>query len=63
MSGRRVLRADCLRSVGINIDGPRAMHDTYRVDKGGKPTYDRALPGTVEVIPEGASVAPSTSST
>ena len=31
--------------VGISIDGPRQMHDTYRVDKGGKPTFDRVLPG------------------
>jgi uncharacterized protein len=31
--------------VGISIDGPRAMHDAYRVDKGGKPTFDRVLRG------------------
>ncbi len=31
--------------VGVSIDGPRAMHDAYRVDKGGKPTYDRVLAG------------------
>jgi uncharacterized protein len=31
--------------VGISVDGPRAMHDTYRVDKGGKPTFDRVLRG------------------
>ena len=31
--------------VGISIDGPRAMHDAYRVDKGGKPTYDRVIRG------------------
>ena len=31
--------------VGISIDGPRVMHDTYRVDKGGKPTFDRVLRG------------------
>ena len=30
--------------VGI-IDGPRAMHDAYRVDKGGKPTFDRVVGG------------------
>jgi uncharacterized protein len=31
--------------VGISIDGPRDMHDAYRVDKGGKPTYDRVMRG------------------
>src|SRR5881397_2972925 len=31
--------------VGISIDGPRDMHDAYRVDKGGKPTFDRVLRG------------------
>ncbi len=31
--------------VGLSIDGPRALHDAYRVDKGGKPTFDRVLRG------------------
>jgi uncharacterized protein len=31
--------------VGISIDGPRGLHDAYRVDKGGKPTYDRVIRG------------------
>ena len=31
--------------VGISIDGPRQMHDAYRVDKGGKPTFDRVMAG------------------
>jgi uncharacterized protein len=31
--------------VGISIDGPREIHDTYRVDKGGKPTFDRVIHG------------------
>jgi len=31
--------------VGISIDGPAEIHDTYRVDKGGKPTYDRVIRG------------------
>ncbi len=31
--------------VGISIDGPPAMHDAYRVDKGGKPTFDRVIAG------------------
>jgi uncharacterized protein len=29
--------------VGISIDGPREIHDTYRVSKGGKPTFDRVI--------------------
>lgn len=31
--------------VGVSIDGPRALHDAYRVDKGGKPTFDRVMAG------------------
>jgi len=31
--------------VGISIDGPRAMHDAYRVDKGGQPTFDKVMRG------------------
>lgn len=27
--------------VGLSLDGPSAMHDAYRVDKQGRPTYDR----------------------
>jgi uncharacterized protein len=31
--------------VGISIDGPSALHDAYRVDKGGRPTFDRVEKG------------------
>lgn len=31
--------------VGVSVDGPRDIHDTYRVDKGGKPTFDRVMRG------------------
>lgn len=31
--------------VGVSIDGPRDAHDAYRVDKGGKPTFDRVVAG------------------
>ncbi len=31
--------------VGMSIDGPRAMHDAYRVDRGGRPTFDRVMRG------------------
>lgn len=31
--------------VGLSIDGPRALHDQYRVDKGQKPTFDAVMRG------------------
>ena len=31
--------------VGLSIDGPRELHDRYRVDKGGHPTFDRVMRG------------------
>jgi len=31
--------------VGVTVDGPRALHDRYRVDKGGQPTFDRVMRG------------------
>ncbi|MGB8478209.1 MAG: anaerobic sulfatase-maturation protein [Acidobacteriaceae bacterium] len=31
--------------IGIFIDGPRELHDAYRVDKGGQPTFDRVMRG------------------
>ena len=35
--------------IGLSLDGPRALHDRYRVDKGGKPTFDRVMRG-VELL-------------
>ena len=29
--------------VGLSLDGPRPMHDLYRVDKGGRPTFDKVM--------------------
>ena len=29
--------------VGLSIDGPRALHDPYRVNKGGAPTFDKVV--------------------
>lgn len=29
--------------IGLSLDGPRELHDTYRVDKAGNPTFDRLL--------------------
>jgi uncharacterized protein len=31
--------------VGLSIDGPRELHDFYRVDKGGAPSFDRVMRG------------------
>jgi len=31
--------------VGLSIDGPAAIHDTYRVDKGGKGSFGRVMKG------------------
>jgi uncharacterized protein len=29
--------------VGLSVDGPREMHDAYRVDKGGGPTFEKVM--------------------
>jgi uncharacterized protein len=29
--------------IGLSMDGPRELHDHYRVDKGGQPTFDRVM--------------------
>lgn len=31
--------------VGVSIDGPQYLHDKYRLNKGGKPTFDSVLKG------------------
>jgi len=31
--------------IGISIDGPREIHDTYRVNKGGSGTFDQVMEG------------------
>jgi uncharacterized protein len=31
--------------IGLSLDGPRELHDMYRVDKGGRPTFDRVMRG------------------
>ena len=31
--------------VGLSVDGPRALHDAYRVDKGGAGSFDRVMAG------------------
>lgn len=31
--------------IGLSIDGPRELHDRYRLDKKGQPTFDRVMHG------------------
>lgn len=31
--------------IGVSLDGPRDVHDCYRVDKGGHPTFDKVMRG------------------
>jgi uncharacterized protein len=31
--------------IGVSLDGPRELHDHYRRDKGGAPTFDRVMAG------------------
>lgn len=31
--------------IGLSLDGPKRMHDAYRVDKGGNPTFDKVMRG------------------
>jgi len=31
--------------VGLSVDGPRDLHDAYRVDKGGQGTFDQVMRG------------------
>ena len=31
--------------IGISLDGPKDIHDKYRKDKGGQPTFDRVMRG------------------
>lgn len=35
--------------LGVSVDGPRDLHDFYRVDKGGQPTFDKVMRG-VEIL-------------
>jgi uncharacterized protein len=31
--------------IGLSLDGPRELHDANRVDKGGRPTFDKVMRG------------------
>jgi len=39
--------------VGISIDGPRHLHDAYRVDKRGEPTFDKVMAGFELLVAHG----------
>jgi serine-type anaerobic sulfatase-maturating enzyme len=39
--------------VGISIDGPRELHDLYRVDKGSATTFDRVMRGLLKLREHG----------
>jgi len=39
--------------VGLSIDGPRELHDAYRRDKAGKPTFDKVMRGLAELRKHG----------
>lgn len=32
-------------SIGVSVDGPRAVHDAHRVDRSGRGTFDRVMHG------------------
>ncbi len=40
--------------VGLSVDGPRELHDAYRVDKGGRPTFERVMRGVERLRAHGA---------
>ncbi len=31
--------------IGLSLDGPQDIHDTYRVDKGGRPSWEKVMAG------------------
>ena len=35
--------------VGLSIDGPRELHDRYRVTRSGKPTFDKVMEGVASL--------------
>ena len=37
--------------VGLSIDGPKQVHDRYRLDRAGRPTFDKVMRG-LEVLQE-----------
>ena len=40
--------------IGLSVDGPPHLHDCYRVDKGGRPTFDKVMAGLSVLKKHGA---------
>lgn len=49
--GRFLKQNDFL--VGLSIDGPRKLHDRYRRDKAGRPSFDRVMHGREILLKHG----------
>jgi sulfatase maturation enzyme AslB (radical SAM superfamily) len=43
-------------TVEVSLDGPRAVHDSVRLTKGGRPTYDRVVAGLARLVAAGVEV-------
>lgn len=42
--------------IGLSVDGPQPIHDAYRVDKGGKGTFDQVMRGKAYLDSHGVDV-------
>jgi uncharacterized protein len=42
--------------VGLSVDGPKALHDTYRVNKGGSGSFDQVMVGWEQLMEYGVDV-------
>ncbi|MBU0639037.1 MAG: anaerobic sulfatase maturase [Planctomycetes bacterium] len=51
----RLLRAACFL-VGLSLDGPRHVHNHYRVSRGGQPTWQRVIDAARRMLDSGVEV-------
>jgi uncharacterized protein len=42
--------------VGLSVDGPKGLHDAYRVNKGGQGTFDQVMRGWATLMEHGVDV-------
>lgn len=42
--------------IGLSQDGPKAMHDVYRVDKGGQGSFDQVMRGWLALREQGVDI-------